>query len=614
MAGLAALLSFGSDRTTTQTIEALSEALAPRGTDAATVDCGAARLLIRSALPKVHESAGTVVIVDGIAEPTNLFTRYAGFGPTGLVHGQHPYALILADPDGGGLVLARNLDGPPLYYARTTGAVVVASEPVALLRAGVPATPNDEVIARFLDTGTCDDVPATFFDAIRRVLPGQVVEIGRHTDGWSIRAHPCAVTNPRRTTARLEVMYALSESGGRAGIALVDSGPARTALLEAAADLPTIAAPPPVPQNIDDFLADLGEPAPDLADYLLWAAARAAGGEIDVLLSTGSGGHLSRLVDRIAARYGVAVRFPLREPKPAPPLAEALQRIRPAIAEALLYPRYGGGIDYPTLATLSTLSRAKPAELQRVWRTYLVQRWVRAHAAADPKLQAPQAKPLTAVSGWQRHAIPAAQIAWHVGEFVNAADKPIRQALRQPWLLIVAAEAVAIEQGEARPVWDITPGRLARALSRLGGKRFGNIDPWTMQVALELRGRLKLCATMLFSPMRYRQSAREIHRPREWACPPAHISVVGPPRDPGRAATDIANELRRTLPDEIFATLRGCAIVGAGRVLAWCGPQPPPAELLVRLGDGHDGAMIALSAPAPASGSRKTSRKPAKRR
>ncbi len=580
MAGLAALLSFGSDRTTTQTLEALSKALEPRGADATAARCGAARLLIRAALPKVHEADGTTVIVDGLAETSILIARHTALGPTGLLHGQHPYALILADQDG--IVLARHLDGPPLYYARTPGAVVIASEPAALVSAGIPATPNPQVVERFLASGACDDVPATFFDAIRRVLPGQVVEVGRHTDGWSIRAHPCAVM-PRS----------------------VGSAQAR--------GVGQPVPPLPMPRgeiDVDGFLSDLGEPVPRLADYALWATARAAGGEIDLLPANGSGGYLSRLADRIATRYGVALRP--AQPWPSVPLAEVLQRIRPAIAEALLYPRYGH-TDYAALATLSSPRSAQPLELEQIWRLYLVQRWARAHAGEPKPLPTPRVSP-TPVRGWQRHPLTTEGatpgVAWHVSEFVNGADKPARQALRQPWLLIVPARAVTIGRGEARPIWDIAPGRLARALVRFGG-RIGHTDPWTMQVAIELSGRLKLCAALLF-PMRYRESARCLHCPTESAGPPASVSVVGPPRQPARAAAEIANELRRTLPGEIFATLRGCAIVGGGRVLGWSGPPPAPAELLARLAEDAHHTMIALAAPAQAG--RKTSRKPAKRR
>ena len=69
--------------------------------------------------------------------------------------------------------------------------------------------------------------------------------------------------------------------------------------------------------DVDGFMTDLGEPVPGLAAYLLWAMARTGGGEVDSLLAAtgwrGPGAYLSRLSDRIAARYGITLRFPYRD-------------------------------------------------------------------------------------------------------------------------------------------------------------------------------------------------------------------------------------------------------------------------------------------------------------
>lgn len=698
MAGLAALLTFGSDRTTNQTLEALSEALAARGADAAVVEFGAARLLIRAALPKVHQSDGAVLIVDGIAETSTLLARYSTLGPTGLLHGQHPYALILADIDG--LMLARNLDGPPLYYARSRGSVLVASEPAALLAAGIKPVPNEEIVSRYLATGACDEVPTTFFEGIRRVLPGQVVEIDQHSDGWSIRAHPCAVTRPARLSARMALLNALGEE--RTGV-VVDSGLPTAALLGAAvaeqnphravpvysASFPDLATNTPsfssallspVPDgalkhralpffadeiDVDTFLADLGEPVPGLAEYLLWALARSTGGEVDVLLSAagwrGASGHLSRLADRIAARYGVALRFPYREldgsdeatraellslaertlphasvraanlagSGPEPPLAAILERLRAEVAESLLYPRHGDP-DAALLALLGRPASAKRQELQRVWRQYLVQRWLRAFVPGPAEVVAVPAAP-PPKEGWHRHPIPtepiisdlAEKVSWYVAEFVNAADKPTRQALRQRWLLLIAAKAVAVAQGGARPIWQVDPGAWAHGMIKLAQGRVRQDDPWSMQVAIERSGRLRLAAALLCArlgrPGWYLRLAGPVSPPREQACPPAHLSVVGPVRQPNRTAGEVVSELRRALPDEIFATLRGCAIVSEGRVMGWAGPQGAPRDMVERmcaddpLGSGDERTPLLIATPSPA-GSRKPGRKPAKRR
>ncbi|HZM81533.1 MAG TPA: hypothetical protein VFC19_37895 [Candidatus Limnocylindrales bacterium] len=609
MAGLAALLSFDSDRATAPTLEALSESLRPRGYEEAIAAVGPAKLLVRAALPKIDERHDVAMIVDGIAEPSNLFARYATYGPAGLLTGEQPYALIVADAEGA--VLARNLDGPPLYYTRVRGAVLVASEPSALIEAGAPVAPNEEIVARFLDTGACDEVPATFFRGIRRVLPGQVVEVNGHTDGWAIRAHPAAFEFT--------------------------------------------------------FVRDLGEPAPGLADYLLWAMAKASGGEVDVLFCALGGsdrsGHLPRLADRVAVRYGVGLRFPFRElgglddaaraelqalaertlpsasvraassPHSAEPhLGEILHGLRTEVATALLYPRHGEP-DRASLSRLANLAAARRPELDRIWRHYLLERWLATVTPGKPNV--PMARPAerrldVAGQSWQRQAIRAEPLAagdrfpdifaWYTMEFVNAADRPTHQALRRQWLLVVAGKAVAVAQGEARAIWRIEPGRLARALVRLAGGRTRHPDPWSMRVAIQRAGRWRMCLAALsafFKNLLWYQkiagmAAMSVSPPREHACPPAHLAVVGPPQRPDQAANQVLGAVRRAVLEEIFDTLRGCAIVSTGgegvRCLGWAGQGSMPVDVLERLcadnplgqADERTPLMIAFSARTPA--------------
>jgi hypothetical protein len=713
MAGLAALLSFGSDRTTNQTLRALSEALAPRGAGEALAEYGAARLLVRSALPQIREIDGTAMIIDGIAEAPNLAARYQRHGPAGLLHGEHPYALILADANG--LVLGRYLDGPPLYYARLRGSVVVASEPAALLAAGVPAEPDEATVSRFLATGGCDESPATFFHGIRRVLPGQVVEVSRQNDngGWGLRSQP--VVTPRPVSARMSLLSHLPErETSRTGVLILGAGQPDIALPTAAllgsaiastgthrsvpvfsatfpgltsgSFTPAVLGPLPdsavrhkaIPfypdeMDVDTYVTDLGEPAPGLWSYLLWAIARGNTGETDVLLSAagwqGPSGYLIRLSDRVSARYGVSLRFPFREVDPLnvraevqqlaerslpqaclraaaqhaeqmeTPVAEVLQRLRAEIVGALLYP-CDGNPDYHNLFSLGT-------QPERLWRRYVLERWlttvVKPRQATVPAARAGGPANLAEISAagqnWQRRLLRTEplskgdrideKIAWYVAEFVDGVDRNARTALRKPWYLLVSAKPVAVAQGRARAIWEIEPGRLAKALSRLAGAKTRHPDPWSMQSALDEGGLIRvgsavLCAGMGRSGWYQRISGplvRSVSPPRELACPPANLAVVRPPSHPSKAAMDIMAALRRALPEEVFAGLRGCAIVsvdGAGaRRLGWAGPDSPPPGLIKRLcegnpfgqGDERTPLLVALPGNAPAQG-----RKPAKRR
>lgn len=580
MAGIAAFLSFDSDLIT---IERLSEALAPRGSDETAVEFGAARLLVRAELPKVFEAGGVAAIVDGIAETSTLLSRYQSQGPAGLLYGHHPYALILAEPDG--LVLARHLDGPPLYYATLRGTVLAASEPKALLAAGLPLLPNAEVVARFLESGECDGISDTFIDGIRRVLPGQTVEITRQ-----------AIRENTPLPPRADPGFMASMSLRFAVVA--DPSLSSTALLGAARaggrHVPVYSLDRSPDIDVDSFAADLGEPVPDLADYLLWSVARETRGEVDVLLSARpAAAHLSRLADRVASRYGVALRFPLRDKKLAPDAApilalrEVLERLRPEIAAALLYPAYGEP-DHIALSKLANLGALALPELERLWRHYVLQRWL----TPLPPLVL-RAAPPGEVAGWHRQLVhtepvgPSEEIsdkfAWYLAEFINSSAKATRHALRQPWLVAIAAKPVAVAQGQARAVWQIKPGWLARMLVRFKGG-----DALTAQAAVERFGLVR----------GWTGYPGNVSAPREHAFPPAHLAVVGPPRNADRVAKEIVEALCRDLPDSVAASLRGVAIVHGTQIRGWAGTISAPVNLITRLCEddpfGQDGELTPL--------------------
>ncbi|WP_412540514.1 hypothetical protein R8Z50_32665 [Longispora sp. K20-0274] len=372
MAGIAAY--FGS---VPAVLDALAHALAPRGGDPNAWHSApgqpALGLGLRAAVPEIKTRAGAAIVLDGIAEATTLLGRYADHGPRALLVGTDPYAMALADPAKGVLVLARNGDGPPLYYAAHLDGVLVASEPGALLAAGVPSTPDPATVTRFLGTGACDDTEATFHTAIRRVLPGQVITVTR--DGIEpvmVRPAPMRAVAPASATLRAAVAH-----GGRIGVRLAEGVAGAAALAVALGGPPALegsgpAAPgEPVPvysatfapldtgeeayatrladertvhrtvttgpdqleRDLDAFLADLGEPVPDPTGFLVWATARSAAGEVDALLDPAGANllltagdrmpanahrhaataYLARVADRCAARFGVAVRTPYAE-------------------------------------------------------------------------------------------------------------------------------------------------------------------------------------------------------------------------------------------------------------------------------------------------------------
>ncbi len=253
------------------------------------------------------------------------------------------YALVLHDPADNKLVLARDPFGiKPLYYAETAVGFCFASEPQALVAAGLVApsqkmSVRDETLALQFSTGT-----ATVFEHIHRVAPGEtlVVENGRITGRLK---HPDVLTGGgaarpdrdalaefddiwRETVAahqRSDVPYGMFLSGG------IDSA-AVLAMMAQLNDAPVLAYTAAFPgtgahderdaarivaqaagaehielevsaadfwQNLPQIAAAMDDPAPDYAVVPTYLLARRAAKDVKVVL-TGEGG------DEMFAGYG----------------------------------------------------------------------------------------------------------------------------------------------------------------------------------------------------------------------------------------------------------------------------------------------------------------------
>jgi len=103
---------------------------------------------------------------------------YRTYGIDFAEHLRGMYAVAIHDVGGGALVLARDPFGiKPLYYGLAADGFVFASEPQALLRAGlvepeIDASKRDELLALQFTTGA-----ETIFPGIYRVLPGETIII-----------------------------------------------------------------------------------------------------------------------------------------------------------------------------------------------------------------------------------------------------------------------------------------------------------------------------------------------------------------------------------------------------------------------------------------------------
>ncbi len=147
-------------------------------------------------------------------EPPLHLYRQRGIGFTEALRGM--YAIAIHDPARGRLVLARDPFGiKPLYYAETAAGFVFASEPQALIAAGVVAPrlaggPRDELLHLRFTTGA-----ETAFEGIRRLLPGETVEVaaGRVVARHRRQALPEGdegTADPEQALARLGTVFAES--------------------------------------------------------------------------------------------------------------------------------------------------------------------------------------------------------------------------------------------------------------------------------------------------------------------------------------------------------------------------------------------------------------------
>ena len=122
--------------------------------------------------------------------PLHLYLRH-GLGFARHLRGM--FAIAIHDPAQDCLVLARDPFGiKPLYYAETDAGFVFASEPQALHRAGLvkaalKAGPRDELLQLQFSTGA-----DTVFEGIKRLLPGETLQVrrGRISDRLVIHALP----------------------------------------------------------------------------------------------------------------------------------------------------------------------------------------------------------------------------------------------------------------------------------------------------------------------------------------------------------------------------------------------------------------------------------------
>ncbi len=141
----------------------------------------------------------------GDSDTETLLWALAKWGPSVLSRLTGQFAIAALDLRGGRLLLARDRFGvKPLYLARGDDGVWFASEPAALLAAGVRAEPV-ETAWRALGEGSYFEGEATLLDGITRAAPGSWTAISvRDTELSSWRWHAPTGDVDAASAARLE--------------------------------------------------------------------------------------------------------------------------------------------------------------------------------------------------------------------------------------------------------------------------------------------------------------------------------------------------------------------------------------------------------------------------
>jgi asparagine synthase (glutamine-hydrolysing) len=160
--------------------------------------------------------AGAAFATRSDCEPPLVLWRRRGLDFTDSLRGM--YAIALHDPAEARLVLARDPFGiKPLYYAETPRGFAFASEPQAILAAGLVAPrllrqTRNELLQLQFTTGR-----ETIFDGIERVLPGETIVVagGRIVERRRRAALPEGPPVPVAEAAALEQLDAALEDSVR---------------------------------------------------------------------------------------------------------------------------------------------------------------------------------------------------------------------------------------------------------------------------------------------------------------------------------------------------------------------------------------------------------------
>ena len=107
-----------------------------------------------------------------------ILQAFAKWGAESLDHFNGMWGFAIWDRHEKSLTIARDRFGiKPLYYAYWDGNFYFASEIKALAAAGVPMEPDEATWSLYLTRGLYDHGERTFFQGVKRLLPGHILEM-----------------------------------------------------------------------------------------------------------------------------------------------------------------------------------------------------------------------------------------------------------------------------------------------------------------------------------------------------------------------------------------------------------------------------------------------------
>jgi asparagine synthase (glutamine-hydrolysing) len=123
-----------------------------------------------------EELRGAGQVFTGASDTEVLARAYLHWGEGFVVRLRGMWAFAIFDARSQSLLCSRDPFGiKPFYFARWRGAFLFASEPQALLQAGVPASANLKASAQYLALGISDHGPETFFQHIAPLAAGETL-------------------------------------------------------------------------------------------------------------------------------------------------------------------------------------------------------------------------------------------------------------------------------------------------------------------------------------------------------------------------------------------------------------------------------------------------------